>query len=144
MFRDGEACTVIVSGGNVDPSQPDATVAGAMKEFLVTQGIPEEFILLEDRSGNTYQNAVESARLLRDLGFEEVLLVTEAASLLRAEMCFQRQGIDVIPSGCRYHTSAGLPFSLVAFLPSVNAARDVSLAWHEWLGLIWYWFQDRV
>ena len=144
LFREGEPCWVIVSGGKVDSNQPGPTVAEAMRDFLVSQGVREEYILLEDRSGSTYENAVESAKILKERGFEQVLLVTDAASLLRAEMCFQRQGIDVIPSGCRYHTLGGFQLSVVTFLRSVDAADDVSEAWHEWLGLIWYWLRDRI
>jgi uncharacterized SAM-binding protein YcdF (DUF218 family) len=144
LFREGKPCWVIVSGGKVDSSQPGPTVAEAMRDFLVSQGVQKEYILLEDRSGSTYENAVESAKILKERGFEQVLLVTDAASLLRAEMCFQRQGIDVIPSGCRYRSWGGFRFSVVAFLSSVDAADDVSEAWHEWLGLIWYWLRDRI
>ena len=103
-----------------------------------------QHILLEDRSGTTYENAVESAKILRERGIEKVLLVTDGASLPRAAMCFQGQGIDVIPSGCRYRTLGGFRYSVVDFLPSVDAANDVSEAWHEWLGLIWYWFRGKI
>ena len=144
LFREGAPCWVIVSGGKVDSSQPGPTVAEAMSHFLVSQGVRQEYILLEDRSGTTYENAVESAKILKERGIEEILLVTDTASLLRAEMCFQRQGIDIIPSGCRYRTLGGFRFSVVAFLPSVDAASDVSEAWHEWLGLIWYWLRGRI
>jgi uncharacterized SAM-binding protein YcdF (DUF218 family) len=144
LFREGEPCWVIVSGGKVDSNQPGPSVAEAMKVFLVSQGVGEEYILLEDRSGSTYENAVESDKILKDRGIDNVLLVTDAASLLRADMCFQRQGIDVIPSGCRYRTAEGFRFSVVAFLPNVDAADDVSEAWHEWVGLIWYWLRDRI
>ncbi len=144
LFRKGEPCCVIVSGGKVDSSQTGPTVAETMRDFLVSQGVQEEYILLEDRSRNTYENAVESARLLKGRGIEGVLLVTDAASLLRAELCFRRQGIHIIPSGCRYRTLGGFQFSIVSFLPSVDAANEVSEAWHEWLGLVWYWLLDRI
>jgi uncharacterized SAM-binding protein YcdF (DUF218 family) len=115
-----------------------------MRDFLVSQGVGEEYILLEGRSGSTYENAVEVSKLLRARGIEQAMLVTDAASLLRADMCFLRQGIDVIPSGCRYRTLGGLPLSAEDFLPSVNAAKNVSEAWHEWLGLIWYRIRNRI
>jgi uncharacterized SAM-binding protein YcdF (DUF218 family) len=144
LFRKGEPCWLIVSGGKVDANQSGPSVAESMRDFLVSQGVQEEYILLEDRSRNTYENAVESAKLLNRQGVEEVLLVTDAASLLRAELCFRRQGINVIPSGCRYRVLGGVQFSIVGFLPSVDAAKGVSEVWHEWLGLAWYWFEDRI
>jgi uncharacterized SAM-binding protein YcdF (DUF218 family) len=144
LYHRDEPCWVIVSGGKFGSNLPGQTTAEAMKRVLVLQGVQEEFIVLEGRSGNTYENAVESAKLLREREIEEVVLVTDAASLLRAERCFRRQGIHTIPSGCRYRTLGGFPFSLVAFMPSINAAEGVSEAWHEWLGLAWYWFRGRI
>ena len=82
-----------------------------------------------------------SSKLLKDRGIKQVVLVTDAASLLRAERCFQRQGVEVISSGCRYRALNGFPFSLTSFVPSIEAAEDLSEAWHEGLGLVWYWFR---
>jgi uncharacterized SAM-binding protein YcdF (DUF218 family) len=144
LFHQGPPCRIIVSGGKVDPHSPGPSFAASMKEFLMTQGIEEEYILLEDRSGNTHENAVESCKLLREHGYASVVLVTDASSLLRAEKCFNRQGVDVIPSGCRYRTKGGFRPEVVDFLPSLDALRDVSEVWHEWLGLGWYWLRDRI
>lgn len=144
LFRQGKPCLVIPSGGKVLVSQPGPTLALAMKDFLVTQGVSQDHILLEDRSRNTYESAVESGKLLRQHGIRRIVLVTDAASLLRAEKCFRRQGIDVIPLGCRYRTLGGFRLSLVAFLPSEDAVDRVSEVWHEWLGLLWYWIRGRI
>lgn len=144
LFNQGKPCMVIPSGGKVYSKQKGPTHAVAMKDFLVTQGVPQEYILIEDRSSNTFENARESSKLLRQHGIRRIVLVTDAASLLRAQKCFLRQGIDVIPSGCRYRTLGGFQPSLVAFLPSEDAVDGVSEVWHEWLGLIWYWIRGRV
>lgn len=144
LFRDGEPCPVILSGGKADQASAGPTVAAAMRDFLVSQGIPSESILLEDQSRNTYENARQSARLLRERGLGRAILVTDAPSLIRAERAFRRQGIEVLPSGCRYRTAAEHPFAPAAFIPSVEAASDFSDAWHEWLGLAWYWLTDRI
>lgn len=144
IFHQGKPCCVVVSGGKVDASRRGPTLAEAMRDFLVSQGVPEQYIVLEDRSQNTYENAKYSADILKDHGFERVVLVTDAASLLRADLCFRKQGMDVFASGCRYHTLRDCPLSVVGFVPSLDAANDVSEAWHEWVGLIWYWLHDRI
>ena len=144
LFRNGQPCPVILSGVKADSSSAGPTVAAAMRDFLVSQGIPPESILLEDQSRTTYENARQSARLLRQRGLNRAVLITDAASLTRAERCFRRQGTRVLPSGCRYRTAAEHPFAPAAFIPSVEAASDVSDAWHEWLGLAWYWLTDRI
>jgi uncharacterized SAM-binding protein YcdF (DUF218 family) len=144
LLRRGEPCYVIVSGGKNDAGHPGPTVAEAMRDFLVTQGVPGEHILLEDRSRNTFENARESAKLIDERGFRHVILVTDAASLLRADLCFRKHDTEVIPSGCRYRASGPFPWSIASFVPSVDAAKNVSDAWHEWLGLAWYWWRGQI
>lgn len=143
LFRQGEPCWVIVSGGRVRRDEPGPAAADAMSAFLITQGVPKEHILLEGRSSTTYENAVESCKLLREHEIGTTMLVTDAGHLLRGVGCFRRQGIDVIPSGCRYETR-GVEWSAAAFLPSPDGAKSLSEVWHEWLGLAYYWLTDRV
>ena len=132
-------------GGRVDQNQAGLTVAAAMRDFLISKGVPSDYILLEDRSANTYENAVASSKLLKDRGIEQVVLVTDAASLLRAEKCFQRQGVEVSPIRMSLsHPRTGSRSLSTAFVPSIEAAEDLSEAWHEGLGLVWYWLQDRI
>jgi len=143
LFRQGEPCWVIVSGGKVRRDDPGPVAADGMSAFLITQGVPKEHILLERQSSTTYENAVQSCKLLREHELGTTMLVTDAGHLLRGVGCFRRQGIDVIPSGCRFGTR-GVKWSAAAFLPSPDSADDVSEVWHEWLGLAYYWLTDRV
>jgi uncharacterized SAM-binding protein YcdF (DUF218 family) len=85
----------------------------------------------------THENAVESARLLRERGIRKVLLITDATHLWRAERCFLAQGIEVVPCGAYYRT-IDFEWSEWKFLPNARAARNTSRVLHEWLGLIWY------
>jgi uncharacterized SAM-binding protein YcdF (DUF218 family) len=55
-----------------------------MAEFLKGIGCPEKALVLEGRSRNTYENAVESAAWLREHGKKKVLLVTSAFHMRRA------------------------------------------------------------
>jgi len=143
LFRQGEPCWVIVSGGKVRRDEPGPAAADAMGDFLMTQGVPEAYLLLEGRSGTTHENAVESCKLLREHEIGTTLLVTNASHMLRAASCFRRQGVDVIPSGCRYRTR-DFEWSTAAFVPSPDGVKQCSEVWHEWLGLAYYWLTDRV
>lgn len=55
---------VLVPSGGQGPDEPIAE-AEAMRRYLVARGIPEDHILLEDRSKNTYQNMEYSRALIR-------------------------------------------------------------------------------
>src|SRR5207302_1379541 len=77
MYRQGPPCPVLVSGGKVDPDSPEPPCARVMREFLLHQGVAASDLIEEDASRSTYENAVESARLLGARGLRKVLLVTD-------------------------------------------------------------------
>src|SRR5436305_2039628 len=83
----------------------------------------------EGRRRRPYASAAECARLLGERGSGRVVLVTDATRLARAEGCFRKQGLDVVPCGCRYraHRWTG---SAADYLPDPAAAAGLQAAWH--------------
>jgi len=143
LYHRGGPCPVIASGGKVDPSAPGPTLAELMREFLLKLGVAEGDLIVEDRSRTTYENAAQSAALLKERGIERVQLVSDAMHLLRAEMCFRKQGLEVVPSGCNYRAT-DWSWGLFGFLPSPSAAKSIERVTHEWLGIVWYWLKGRI
>jgi uncharacterized SAM-binding protein YcdF (DUF218 family) len=143
MYHQGKRCPVLASGGKADPSQPGPACAAAMRDFLVQLGVDPADVIVEDQSTTTDENAVDSAALLASRGVHKILLVTSATHLPRAAGCFRKQGLEVVPCGCFYHTG-DRPFSPERFLPSAGAAEDCGRVAHEWLGLAWYWVRGRL
>jgi uncharacterized SAM-binding protein YcdF (DUF218 family) len=136
-------CPVLVSGGKVHATDAGPPVAEVMRNFLLTQGVRSEDVLVEDSSRTTYENAVGSARLLAERDIRRVVLVTDAVHLRRAVACFRKQGLDVVPCGCRYR-ALGRDGGPVDYLPDPSAAVGVDEAAHEWLGLALYWLTGRI
>jgi len=97
---------------------------------------------VEGASRTTYENPVESAKLLRHHRLGRPVLVTDAVDMFRAACCFRKQGVEVSPAACHYRAT-GLEGSLFDFLPSPQAARRCQRAWHEWLGVGWYCLWGR-
>ena len=80
---------VIVSGGQGgNEVMPEAA---GMKDYLVTIGIDEERILVEDQSSNTYENLVFSGRYL-DRQQDRVVIVTNNFHMFRAISIAKKQG----------------------------------------------------
>ncbi|WP_068166512.1 YdcF family protein [Rhodococcus phenolicus] len=81
---------IIVSGG---APKSGVTEAAAMARWLVDRGIPRERITLEDRSGSTVENAVNTDHILRDRGLLGATVVTSRNHLARALVDF-RTAVD--------------------------------------------------
>jgi len=143
LYRRRGGCRILVTGGKVESDTPGPALAVAMRDFLVQLGVKPSDILVEDNSRSTYENAVESQKLLDKLGVTRIVLITDATHMPRAVRCFRRQGLEVIPAACNHHANY---FQLKAydFLPSCGAAGDIGTAAHEWLGFLWYWLNGRI
>jgi uncharacterized SAM-binding protein YcdF (DUF218 family) len=135
LCRQGAPEHVIVSGGKVEPSEPGPTLAAGMAEFLSAAGIDP--IVQEGRSRNTHENAVECAVLLRKLGLDRCVLITDSTHQMRASACFQAEGIQCVPAAVNLRTEE-FYWQLAAFLPSPGAAAAQQVVLHEWVGLLWY------
>ena len=143
LYHQADPCLLLVTGGKPDPSSPGEACADLMKEFLVQMGVRGSDVLVEHHSQTTYENAVESRKLLEPRRVHRIVLVTEAIHLPRAVRCFRKQGFEVVPSGCRYQKTEFKP-STYEFLPTLAALADCEDAAHEWIGLAWYWLAGRI
>jgi uncharacterized SAM-binding protein YcdF (DUF218 family) len=127
---------VLASGGAVlAEAIPEAeTMRIVLKEFGV------EARWLETQSRNTYENAQYSARLLKNEGIEEVLLVTHAWHMPRAREAFEFAGLKAIPApmGFMGGGTSAERLGLLNWLPDAAALYDNRLLMHELLGRWWY------
>ena len=140
MYADGAPCRVIVTGGKVDATKPGLTIADTMAEFLQTQGVAAEHILIENESTTTFENAVRTRSLVESMGIKSVAMITDATHLMRAQTVFEAQGFQTIPIGCDYYN---MDWSLLSFLPRAGAAGDIDRAAHEWIGQAYYLLRGR-
>jgi uncharacterized SAM-binding protein YcdF (DUF218 family) len=141
LYHQGKPCPIIVSGGDTSPG--GVNCAAVMADFLVKLGVRAEDVVVEGNSLTTYENAVESCKLLKERQVSRIILVTDVAHLARASGCFRKQGMDVMPCGCHYRAHE-FEFGFSEFLPQPNVAQNCQRACHEWLGLAWYWLKGRI
>lgn len=127
---------IIVSGGKVFPGDPAICVSA--KRFLVDLGIDSDQVIGEDRSRDTYENALYSKEICNRLGFTQPLIVTSASHMRRSMLCFDRVGFPATPFPCALTTWPDMNYAWHSLLPSAGALRKTYMAMHEWLGLIFY------
>lgn len=95
LFKRGLAPRLLFSGGGRRAPPAEAEV---MRRIAVELGVPEGAILLELESCNTEENARLSAELMRRRGLSSAALVSDPFHLLRARLCFRREGLEVATS----------------------------------------------
>lgn len=93
----------------------------------------------EQRSRNTFENAICSQFILSGQTIEKVFLVTHAAHMPRALYAFRKTGLDVTPAPTGYlQDTFGNANTIETWLPNMEALQLSRTALHEWLGLLYY------
>ena len=127
---------ILLSGGSgtlSDEGYREAELLGRLARDL---GLPAERLIVERNSRNTRENAVESARIVRQLApAGPVLLVTSAFHMRRSLGCFRKAGLDPIPWPVDFRREG---FGLGAWLPASIGLRHSELALREYWGLVAY------
>lgn len=134
--------TLILLSGGIVPGRPEISESEIMKKTLILWGVPEEMIIIENLSRNTFENAVNSVNLAREKT-ESILLVTSALHIKRAASTFvkaiEKEGrnLRVIPQPCDFRAEREVT-SFYDFLPSVSALESLQFLIHEILGDLFY------
>jgi uncharacterized SAM-binding protein YcdF (DUF218 family) len=126
----GRQCLLLVSGGDSQNHHvAEARVYGATLRQL---GVPVQDLLLETRSGNTWQNARYSRPLLQAWAPQRVFLVSSGFHLRRALLYFAHFGMHPVP------VSGGELRMQGAGWPRAWNLALCELALHEYLGIVRY------
>jgi len=107
IYKAGWAPVVITSGGQTRPNLNPAplTESQAMAALLMEIGVPQEAIIEESQSLNTYQNVTNVHKILNQQGWQRVLVVTSAIHMPRAMAIFAKQGIAAVPVSTDFLTT---------------------------------------
>jgi uncharacterized SAM-binding protein YcdF (DUF218 family) len=128
------AVVVLGAGRQRDaPADPDDSEAAMMAQEVLRVW-PEARTHIEPNSRSTWENARNTAALLRPLGVKSVVVVTDRAHMPRAILCFQRHGL-------RVEAVALESLPKPAWAPSAGALSQVPVIWREWAALIWYYLR---
>jgi uncharacterized SAM-binding protein YcdF (DUF218 family) len=110
------------------------TEAELARQFFERFNITPPRLMLEDRSRNTRENAVLTAKLLRPKAGQKWILVTSAFHMLRAKALFEAQGFEILPWPVDFKTG-GDQGSWWLFARASDGLKRMDLAAKEWVGL---------
>jgi uncharacterized SAM-binding protein YcdF (DUF218 family) len=148
LYREGKAPCLLVSGGNIAwMGNESSTPAADMQAILKLLDVPDSAIWQQDRSQNTYEDALYSTEMLKDRGIQRIILVTSAMHMPRSVALFEKQGLVVIPAPVDFKVTQSdwedlwkgsleaLPINL---LPSSGNMGMFTSALKEYFGLVVY------
>lgn len=143
LYKMGKLKKILISGGSTnihlirqDAADETMKVAQLMEEL----GVRKEDIILERKAKNTRENALNSAEILKNnpqYG-NRFILFTSAFHMRRAEGCFLKAGIKVMPFSTAFKSKVR-SFTLDNLLiPRELNMLDTYDLVHEWVGFVVY------
>jgi uncharacterized SAM-binding protein YcdF (DUF218 family) len=138
LMKAGRANHVLISGGNLVKQEGVAPESTSIATLLQELGIDSSLVILEGSSRNTRENALNSARFVRERRFTSVMLVTSAMHMPRAIATFRKAGVEPIPVSIDTMSSSLASRSIFAILPESGALDISTRAIKEWIGLLVY------
>jgi uncharacterized SAM-binding protein YcdF (DUF218 family) len=141
VYRAGKAPVIVITGGNPPWQKAGVPEALRVADFLIEIGAPRAALILETRSRNTRENAVNTAVIFKEHGWQHGLLITEGVNMPRALAAFRQVGLDVTPAVTGVRAGPLQRHNLLDFLPSVEALSWTTSAIKEIIGLRYYHYR---
>ncbi len=137
LVRSGRVRHVLFSAGDINADSKLPREAVLEVQQLERWGIPAEQLVAEPRSRNTHENAEESAKIVRERGWQSLVLITSAAHMKRALECFHAVGLapDTLPVDYR---SDDQPWRLGDLLPRASNLSQSTDVIRELAGRVIY------
>lgn len=138
--------TVILTGGSASIVMKKYYESNHIAKYLKGYGVNGNRIFIDAKSRNTYENAVETKKILNALKITEpVLLVTSAFHMRRSMGCYEKAGVKYIAYPVHYLGNATRDYNLEAWLiPSTGAMEKFQTLLREVVGMISYKITGKI
>ena len=140
LSRKFPAARMVFTGGSADMLGEARGLAEAevAKVFFAAMGVPPDRFIYEDKSRNTWENAIFTRDIVKPKPGERWLLVTSATHMPRAMGIFRQTGFEVVAWPAHFFTTGP-----VSDIPTFNRQASeglllIDIAVREWIGLVAY------
>ncbi len=139
LYRQKKIKKILISGGSGRMTEVSKSEADSSREYLLSIGIPNRDILVENQSKNTHQNAELSQKIIQEnYPKASCLLITSAYHMKRAKACFEKVGVPVTPYSVDRHSGPRKFYLDHLILPHAEALLVWKHLIKEWVGYVTY------
>ena len=136
LFKAGKAQKLVFTGGKMPWDKAKKTEGEVLKEYAISNGIPQEKIFVTKDVENTAEEAVSVKELISPS--IRIILVTSAYHMYRAKRLFEKRGFEIVPYKVDYKASGNNEVKLMDFLPSATNLELTETGIREIFGRIFY------
>ncbi|WP_456459372.1 YdcF family protein [Reichenbachiella sp.] len=137
LYKQGRIKKILITGGSGTVTFEGRKEAHALRDFLLSNGIPTSDVITEDKARNTRENALFSKELIISPTGNSIL-ITSAFHMLRAKKCFEKVEIEVVPFPTDYYGRQLYYTPDDVLIPSLYGLKIWTILFKEWIGLAAY------
>jgi uncharacterized SAM-binding protein YcdF (DUF218 family) len=126
----------------VNPFTPAPDENRIARDYLILWGVPNDAIISEGASHDTFESTIEVEKILRRKGWKRYLLVTSAMHMPRSMLAFQSVAPEPIPAPGDF-TVAFPELDPFRIFPNENAGQRIYADAYEYVGLLNYYWRVR-
>lgn len=138
LYFEGRVKKILLSGGSgrLFSREEEATI---LQDYLLQIGVKKEDLIIENKSRNTFENALFSTQKLKEEQISgPILLSTSATHMKRSYLCFKKQGLEVEPFPVDHVIEERIFHFDTLFLPKSSILNKWYWLLHEWVGIVVY------
>lgn len=147
LYKAQKIKKILISGDNGYISDRGLHEAQQLKEVLVNWGIPAQDIIAETKSKNTYENAQETAKILRRSypHLKTKLLITSGRHMKRSLACFEKAEMTCTPFSTDLFSGPTRNYHWDQYIiPDSSTLLDWNELLREWVGYFTYWITGKI
>ena len=138
LWQRKKAEWLVFTGGRVPWSRQTEVEGAFSRREAVSRGIPAERIIVTREVGNTVDEALAVADLMRARTWGKIVLVTSAWHMPRAARLFRTAGVNFVPFPVDFQINPDSSLTLLDFLPAATGLQRTETALREWYGILFY------
>ena len=135
LIKEQKAPVLILTGGKL-PWSVGKPEGEYLRETAIKSGVSSKVIRITKNVQNTDQEAKAVAKILNETA-PNVILVTSAFHMYRAQKVFEAAGLSVSPFAVDFLSGTGKP-TIMDFIPSAQAFSQTSFFIREIIGRLYY------
>ena len=138
LMKAGKATNLIFTGAKMPWGKTNRTEGTVLTDYAADYGIPCDHILVSSLVANTADEAVAVKKMA--LG-NNIILVTSAFHMPRAQMLFKKEGFKVVTYPVDFKSLTTDSITFMDYLPNGQSLAKTELGSRELMGRLFYWLR---
>ena len=136
LMKAGKAPNLIFTGANMPWGKSSRTEGAVLTDHAIQYGIPSDRVFVSDLVANTADEATAVKKMA--LG-NNIILVTSAFHMPRAQRLFEKEGLEVVTYPVDFKSLSTDSITVMDYLPNGQSLAKTEIVIRELIGRLYYW-----